>query len=156
MIPHAIVRSSDNTVVNCAVWDRVAEWSPGPGMLVIRLDNQLIQPSIGWTWNPHTKTFAPPVEPLRDGKVLLGLDGNPLRKPEPTDAPKPQIKSEPVKDPIRDIPHRDINWKLCDQGFQSPKIFRPKTEVEDIYTDRMSLEAFQYVTPKAPEVIHER
>ena len=107
----------------------MTEWSPPNGCFVVRLDNQVIQPSIGWVWNPHTKTFGLKTESL-PGIPIIGA----------------KVKALPVKDPMA-LPHKDINWKLCDQGFQSPEIFRKNREVQEVYEDRMTLDAFQYVVP---------
>ena len=139
MIPHATVSCETYEVVNLSVWDRKSEWSPEPGFFVVRLDDQIVQPSIGWVWNPHTRTFGFPVDNL-PSVSLIGDLGKPA-------IAKPNFRI----DPIRDIPHRQVNWLLCDRGQQSDKIFQPKAEVEEIYRDRMSLPDFQYVVPKNQE-----
>ena len=152
MIPHAIVRLADGLTVNLCSWDRIAEWHPEPGHIAIRIDGLPVAPQIGDVWNQATKTFSAPPEFIRDGKVLLLPNGEVYRAPK-IDAPKPTAKAEPIAPErvLTDIPHRDINWALCDRGQQSPEFFRPGAEVERIYEDRMKIayaEGF-YADPSA-------
>ena len=128
MIPHAIIQSATYRVINICVWDRLSPWSPPDGCFVVDLRGHIYQPNIGDVWNPHTTTFAPPIEDLPNVPILG----------------TPKVHARPVRDPIGQIPHRDINWTLCDQGLQSPEIFRKGREIGEIYQDRMKLPAFQY------------
>jgi hypothetical protein len=148
MKPWAVIDSATHTVQNTCAWDGISEWHPPRGCFVVDLSNQIVQPSVGWRWLATTKTFAPPVEMMADGKHLLLPDGS-VYKPQPVVVCKQTVETKPV-DPMK-LPHREINWTLCDQGKQSPEIFRPGRETAEIYADRMKLEAFQYKTPKTEE-----
>ena len=53
------VIDSNNYVVNIALWDGVSEWSPGPGLILIQLqEEQLVD--IGWTYDEETGLFTDP------------------------------------------------------------------------------------------------
>ena len=139
MKPWAIIDSLTHTVQNTCSWDGICEWHPPQGCFVVDLSNQLVQPSIGWRWLAATKTFAPPLELVTDGKVLLLADGS-VWKPEPTVTPKPTVKAEPLPpEKVIELPHREINWTLTDRGQQSPLFFKPGAEVAEIYEDRMKV-----------------
>lgn len=53
------VIDSNNYVVNIALWDGVSEWSPGPGLSLIQLqEDQFVD--IGWTYDEETGLFTDP------------------------------------------------------------------------------------------------
>ena len=154
-LPHAIVRCSDGAVTNLCSWDRVTEWQPDPGYIVVLLTGHVYFPQIWDMYNFGTKLFEPRVEAIQHGKVLLDFNGNALK------TVKQQIQvaapmAPPSIPPITAIDHRQINWQLCDKGYQSPLFFKPKAEAGEIYEDRMKIayaEGF-YAEPSTPEVHH--
>lgn len=53
------VIDSNNYVINVALWDGVSEWSPGPGLGLVQLqEEQLVD--IGWTYDEETGLFTDP------------------------------------------------------------------------------------------------
>lgn len=60
------VIDSNNYVVNIALWDGVSEWSPGPGLSLIQLqEDQFVD--IGWTYDEETGLFINPILPVGIG-----------------------------------------------------------------------------------------
>ena len=53
------VIDSNYYVVNISLWDGVSEWSPGPGLSLIQLqEDQFVD--IGWTYDEETGLFTDP------------------------------------------------------------------------------------------------
>jgi hypothetical protein len=60
------VIDSNNYVVNIVLWDGVSEWSPGPGLSLIQIQEEQFV-DIGWTYDEETGLFINPILPVGIG-----------------------------------------------------------------------------------------
>lgn len=79
-IRHALV-DADGVVVNIVLWDRISEWSPEAGLVVIEAGNAAVD--VGWTYSDGMfhgpDAFAsipdPPSAPVNDAAIDALLSG---------------------------------------------------------------------------------